>query len=69
LAAARTRRSASKTAPGEESAQAEKRNEIKQSVTVHDAPPLAPDADVHASRKRHGIRYVAEFLSIRRVLR
>jgi hypothetical protein len=21
---------------------------------VHDAPPLAPDAGVHASRKRHG---------------
>jgi hypothetical protein len=43
-----------KTAPGEESAEAKKRNEIKQSVTVHDAPPLAPDAGVQVSSERHG---------------
>jgi hypothetical protein len=43
-----------KRAPGGQAPQGEKQNEIKPSVTVEVAPPLAPSADVWASGWRHG---------------
>jgi hypothetical protein len=43
-----------KSAPGEQAPKAEKQNEIKAGVTVHVAPPLAPDIAAYTSSQRHG---------------
>ncbi len=50
----RASNSKGKPAPGGQAPQDEKQNEIKPSVTVHVAPPLAPSADAWASGWRHG---------------
>ncbi len=50
----RASNSKGKRAPGGQAPQGEKQNEIKPSVTVHVAPPLAPSADAWASEWRHG---------------
>jgi hypothetical protein len=43
-----------KSAPGGQAPKGEKQKEIKPSVTVHVAPPLAPSTDARASGWRHG---------------
>src|SRR5260370_33902655 len=50
-----------KRAPDGQAPQGEKQNEIKSSVTVHVAPPLAPDTGARAPAQRHGrrIRFAA----------
>src|SRR5262252_6278059 len=50
----RSRKRDAKRAPAGQAPQTGKRNEIKSSVTVRQAPPLVPDTRAHARTERHG---------------